>query len=133
MEKVNLADKFSRFSDYWNPKIVGELNGQEVKLVKLKGEFVWHHHENEDEMFFVIKGQLLMRLRDRDIVLNEGEFFIVPKGIEHQPIAQEEVYVMLFEPKTTLNTGNIQSDRTVKALQHIGGLDSLTQTGNCTC
>ncbi|NJM87822.1 MAG: cupin domain-containing protein [Hydrococcus sp. RU_2_2] len=119
MEKVNLADKFSRFSDYWNPKIVGELNGQEVKLVKLKGEFVWHHHENEDEMFFVIKGQLLMRLRDRDIVLNEGEFFIVPKGIEHQPIAQEEVYVMLFEPKTTLNTGNIQSDRTVKALQHI--------------
>jgi mannose-6-phosphate isomerase-like protein (cupin superfamily) len=119
MEKVNLADKFSRFSDYWNPKIVGELNEQYIKLVKLKGEFVWHHHDNEDEMFFVVKGQLLIRLRDREIILNEGEFFIIPKGIEHQPVAEEEVRVILFEPKSTLNTGNIQSDRTVENLQHI--------------
>ncbi|MDQ6662469.1 MAG: cupin domain-containing protein [Chloroflexota bacterium] len=119
MEKVNLADKFGLFSDYWSPKIAGELNDSYVKLVKLKGEFVWHHHEIEDELFLVVKGTLLIKLRDHDIWLHEGEFVIIPKGVEHLPIAEEEVHVLLLEPKTTLNTGNVQNERTVAGNERI--------------
>jgi mannose-6-phosphate isomerase-like protein (cupin superfamily) len=118
-DKVNLSEKFSRFSDHWSPKIVGELNDSYVKLVKVKGEFVWHHHENEDEMFFVVKGRLRIRLRDRDVEINPGEFFIVPKGVEHLPIAEEETHILLLEPKSTLNTGNVRSERTVDKLQRM--------------
>ena len=114
MNKVNLADKLSGITDYWSPRIAGELNGQQVKLVKLKGEFVWHHHDNEDELFYVLKGRLLMRLRDGDMTINEGEFLIVPRGVEHQPVAEEEVHVLLFEPAGTLNTGNVRDERTVE-------------------
>src|SRR5690348_6938198 len=119
MEKVNLTEKFSKFSDYWSPKIAGELNDSYIKLVKLKGEFVWHHHEQEDELFLVVKGKLLIKLRDRDIWLEEGEFVIIPRGVEHLPIAQEEVHVLLLEPKSTLNTGNIENERTVADLDRI--------------
>ncbi len=119
MDKVNLADKFSLFQEYWSPKIVGELNDSHVKLAKLKGEFVWHQHENEDELFLVVKGRLLIKLRDRDIWLNEGEFTIIPKGVEHLPIADEEAHVLLLEPKSTLNTGNVQNERTVADLKQI--------------
>jgi mannose-6-phosphate isomerase-like protein (cupin superfamily) len=119
IEKVSLIDKLSLFSDHWSPKIVGELNDSHVKLVKLKGEFVWHHHETEDELFLVIKGSLLIRLRDRDIKLEEGELVIIPRGVEHLPIASEEAHVLLLEPKTTLNTGNVSSERTVAELQRI--------------
>jgi len=119
MEKVNLTNKFSLFSDYWSPKIAGELNDSYVKLVKLKGEFVWHHHEQEDELFLVVKGRLLIKLRDRDILLEEGEFVIIPRGVEHLPIADEEVHVILLEPKSTLNTGNTQNEKTVADLEHI--------------
>lgn len=114
MEKVNLLEKFNLFSEHWQPKVIAELNGQAVKLAKIKGEFIWHHHENEDELFFVVKGTLTMKLRDRDVVLNEGEMFVVPRGVEHKPVAEEEVWLMLFEPLQTLNTGNIQNERTVK-------------------
>jgi len=113
MEKVNLAEKFGRFDDYWSPKIVGQLNGQLVKLAKLKGEFVWHHHEAEDELFLVVQGQLTIKLRDQDVVLRAGEFLIVPRGVEHKPVAEDEVQVLLFEPQGTLNTGNVRSGRTV--------------------
>lgn len=113
MEKVNVAQKFGLFHEFWSPKIVGELNGAYVKLVKLKGEFVWHHHEGEDELFLVIKGKLLIRLRDRDIRLEEGEFVIIPRGVEHCPVAEEEVHVVLLEPKSTVNTGNVRNERTV--------------------
>ncbi len=119
MDKVNLAEKFSLFADHWSPKIVGELNDSYVKVVKLKGEFVWHHHEKEDELFLVVKGQLLIRLRDRDLWLQEGEFVIIPKGVEHLPVAEEEAHVLLLEPKTTLNTGNLRSERTLANLQRI--------------
>lgn len=119
MEKVNLTDKFSRFSEHWSPKIVGELNGQQVKLAKLLGEFDWHHHENEDELFLVVKGRLTLRLRDQDIHLEAGELFIVPRGVEHQPIADEEAHVLLFEPASTLNTGNLQNERTRAELDHL--------------
>jgi len=119
MEKVNLAEKFSLFQEYWSPKIVGELNDSHVKLVKLKGEFVWHHHDNEDELFLVVKGRLLIKLRDRDIWLDEGEFTIISKGVEHLPVADEEVHVLLLEPKSTLNTGNVQNERTVANLKQI--------------
>ena len=119
MDKVNLAQKFSMFADYWNPKIVGELNDSHVKLVKLKGEFVWHHHEAEDELFLVVKGSLQIKLRDQDIFLEEGEFVIIPRGVEHLPIAQDEVHVLLLEPKTTLNTGNVGNERTVLDLERI--------------
>lgn len=114
MEKVNLAEKLSLFSDHFNPRIAGELNGQQVKLVKFKGEFVWHHHENEDELFYVIKGSFDMHLRDKVITVNEGEFLIMPRGIEHKPVAKEEVEIMLFEPATTLNTGNITDSELTK-------------------
>jgi mannose-6-phosphate isomerase-like protein (cupin superfamily) len=112
MEKVNIAEKFTLFSDHWQPKIAGELNDSQVKLVKIKGEFVWHHHEHEDELFLVVKGRLLLRFRDRDVWLDAGEFLIVPKGVEHLPIAEEEVHLILLEPKTTVNTGNVQNERT---------------------
>ncbi len=119
MDKVNLAEKFSLFTDHWSPKIVGELNDSYVKVVKLKGEFVWHHHEKEDELFLVVKGKLLIRLRDRDLWLQEGEFVIIPKGVEHLPVAEEEAHVLLLEPKTTLNTGNVRNERTLANLQRI--------------
>lgn len=108
MQKVNLEEKLQLFSDHWNPRIVGELNGQHVKLAKLKGEFVWHHHEEEDELFLVLKGQFKMEFRDKTVDLHEGEFLIVPKGVEHRPVAEEEVSILLFEPAATLNTGNVK-------------------------
>ena len=119
MEKVNLAEKFSSFSDRWSPKIIGELNDFHVKAVKLKGEFIWHHHDDEDEMFLVVVGTLRMKFRDREAVIQEGEFIIVPHGVEHLPVADEEVHVVLFEPKSTLNTGNVTNERTVAQLQRI--------------
>ena len=119
MEKVNLAQKFSLFQQQWSPKIVGELNGQYVKLVKVKGEFVWHHHEAEDELFMVIRGTLDIQFRDQTVVLKEGEFLVIPRGVEHKPVAEQEVHMLLFEPKTTLNTGNEQNERTVENLQWI--------------
>lgn len=119
MQKVNLAEKFSLFDGHWEPKIAGELNNQYVKLVKLKGEFVWHHHEQEDEFFMVIKGYLTIKLKDKDIQLNEGEFCIIPRGVEHMPVAKEEVHVMMFEPKSTVNTGSSESGRTVSELEII--------------
>lgn len=117
--KVNLAEKFRLFQDYWSPKIVGELNDSHVKLVKVKGEFIWHHHENEDELFLVVKGALRIELRDRAIRLEEGEFVIIPRGLEHMPVAEEEAHLLLLEPKTTLNTGNVRSERTVAELERI--------------
>ena len=119
MDKVNIAEKLSLFTDYWNPRIAGELNGQHVKLVKFKGEFVWHQHDNEDEMFFVVKGTFNMELRDKIITLHENEFLIVPRGVEHRPVATEEVAVMLFEPGTTLNTGNTKGELTRENLEKI--------------
>ncbi len=119
MEKVNLAEKFSLFEAYWSPKFVGELNGQHVKMAKVKGEFVWHHHEAEDELFLVVKGRLVIKLRDRDVVLDAGEFFIVPRGVEHKPVAEEEVHLLLFEPASTLNTGNVKDERTVAELERL--------------
>lgn len=113
MEKINLTQAFQRFRDYWSPKIAGEINDSYVKLVKLKGEFIWHQHEREDELFLVVKGRLLIKLRDRDLWLSEGEFAVVPRGVEHLPIATDEVHVMLVEPKTTVNTGAHRTERTV--------------------
>lgn len=119
MQKVNLFQKLSLFTEHWSPKIVGELNGQHVKLVKFQGEFVWHHHEQEDELFYVVKGSFDMHLRDQIITINQGEFIIIPKGVEHKPVANEEVEVMLFEPATTLNTGNTENEKTVKVLDSL--------------
>lgn len=119
IKRVSLEEKFDLFSDRWSPKIVGEINDSYVKLVKLKGEFVWHHHEAEDELFLVVKGSLLIKLRDRDIRLEEGEFVIIPRGVEHLPIAEEEAHVLLLEPKTTLNTGEVHNERTVAVLDRI--------------
>ena len=119
MNKVNLREKLASFSEHWQPRIVGELNGQHVKLVKFSGPFVWHHHENEDELFLVVQGRFRMELRDRTIDLEEGDFLIVPRGVEHRPVADEEVHVLLFEPATTLNTGNVENERTVRKLQRI--------------
>jgi mannose-6-phosphate isomerase-like protein (cupin superfamily) len=112
MHKVNLLEKFSLVTDHWTPKIVGELNGQHVKIVKFQGPFTWHHHEHEDELFYVVKGSFTMELRDKNIELAEGDMLVVPKGVEHRPNAAEEVWVMLFEPAGTLNTGNIQNEFT---------------------
>ncbi|MEJ2707168.1 MAG: cupin domain-containing protein [Anaerolineales bacterium] len=112
MEKVNLAQKFNLFQEHWQPKIVGDLNDSYIKLAKLKGEFIWHYHEDEDELFLVVKGQLVIKLRTGDITLDEGEFVIIPRGVEHMPVAQEEVQILLIEPKTTLNTGNVENERT---------------------
>ncbi len=119
MEKVNMAEKFGLFADYWRPKIAGELNDSYIKLVKLKGEFVWHKHNDEDELFFVVKGMLLIHLRDRVFSLQAGEFLIVPRGVEHMPVAEDEVWVMLIEPKSTLNTGDVNNERTVDRLDRI--------------
>jgi mannose-6-phosphate isomerase-like protein (cupin superfamily) len=119
MDKVNLAEKLARVSDYWSPKIVGELNGQQVKLVKFKGPFIWHHHDVEDELFYVVKGRFRMEYQDRSVEVAEGEFLIVPHGVEHRPVADQEVEVMLFEPATTLNTGNVRNERTRERLDRI--------------
>jgi mannose-6-phosphate isomerase-like protein (cupin superfamily) len=119
METINLENKFSLFSDYWNPHVVGELNDSHIKVVKLKGEFIWHHHDEEDELFLVVKGTLRMKFRDREAVVREGEFLIVPRGVEHCPVADEEVHLVLMEPKSTLNTGNISNERTVTQLERI--------------
>jgi mannose-6-phosphate isomerase-like protein (cupin superfamily) len=119
MEKVNLFEKFGLFNEYWTPKIAGELNGQQVKLAKLKGEFVWHKHDEEDELFFVVKGILRMEFRDKTVSIDEGEFLIVPKGTEHRPVAEEEVWVMLFEPASTLNTRDAESKLTQFQLDRI--------------
>jgi len=119
LNKVNLSEKFSLINNYWDPKIVGELNNQYVKIAKLKGEFVWHHHEKEDELFMVIKGHLTIKLRDSNIELNEGEFYIIPRGVEHMPVAEDEVHVLMFEPQTTVNTGNADSDKTISNLEKI--------------
>ena len=119
MEKINLLQKFSLFNEHWSPRIVGELNNQQVKLVKFQGEFVWHKHDEEDELFFVAKGNFMMELRDKTIELNEGEFFIVPRGVEHRPVAEKEVWVMLFEPASTLNTVNVIDQKTKLELEKI--------------
>jgi mannose-6-phosphate isomerase-like protein (cupin superfamily) len=119
MQPVNLAEKFAKFQDYWNPRVLGELNDCQVKAVKLKGEFLWHHHDNEDELFLVVKGTLRMRFRDREATVHEGEFIIVPRGVEHLPVADEEVHIILLEPNSTLNTGNITNERTVRQLERL--------------
>ncbi|MFT5701391.1 MAG: mannose-6-phosphate isomerase-like protein (cupin superfamily) [Desulforhopalus sp.] len=119
MKVVDIKEKLSLFNEHWSPKIIGELNGQYVKLAKLKGQFVWHQHENEDELFMVMKGKLIIRLKDQDINLTQGQFFIIPRGTEHLPIAEEECHVMLFEPKSVLNTGNTKSEMTVEKLEKI--------------
>ncbi|MBZ5545132.1 MAG: cupin domain-containing protein [Acidobacteriia bacterium] len=119
VEKVNLAEKLELLHEYWSPKIVGELNDSHVKLVKFKGEFVWHFHEREDELFLVLRGRLLMKFRDREVRIKEGEFIIVPRGVEHLPVAEEEVHVVLLEPKTTLNTGNVENERTIHQLERL--------------
>ena len=119
MDKINLNQKFSLFHEHWNPKIVGELNDSYIKLAKLKGEFDWHHHDNEDELFFVVKGQLTIKFRDKDVILDEGEMVVIPKGLDHLPVATEEVQVMLIEPKGTLNTGNVVTEKTQQVLERI--------------
>lgn len=115
IEPVDIGEKFELFTEYWRPKIVGELNGNYVKVVKFKDEFVWHKHENEDELFWVIKGTLVIKLREQDITLRPGQFVIIPKGVEHLPVVDEEVHVVLLEPKTTVNTGDVENERTVEA------------------
>lgn len=119
MEKINIEQKLSLFNEYWSPKIIGEVNDSYVKLAKLKGNFIWHTHENEDEMFYVLKGTLTIKFREKDIQINEGECIVIPKGVEHMPFAEEEVHVMFVESKTTLNTGNVINERTVKKLNKI--------------
>ena len=115
VEVIDVAQKFGMFSEYWHPRIAGELNDSYVKLAKLKGEFVWHLHENEDELFWVVKGTLVIKLRDMDITVHPGQFVIIPRGVEHMPVAADEVHVVLLEPKTTVNTGNAANERTVEA------------------
>ncbi len=117
MDKINLLEKFASFTEHWQPRIVGELNGQHVKVVRLLGEFVWHHHDHEDELFLVLSGVLDLEFRDRVVTLSEGELCIVPRGVEHRPVAREEVKVLLFEPASTLNTGNVRNERTYVATQ----------------
>ena len=119
MNTVNLAQKLASFAEHWSPKIVGELNGQPVKVVKFLGPFVWHHHEQEDELFYVVKGRFRMEFRDRTVDVAAGEFLIVPHGVEHRPVADEEVEVMLFEPASTLNTGNVHNERTIERLERL--------------
>jgi mannose-6-phosphate isomerase-like protein (cupin superfamily) len=119
MEKVNLAEKLALFDDHWSPRVVGELNGQHVKLVKFRGEFVWHRHDHEDELLLVVKGRFRMELRDREIWLVEGEFLVVARGVEHRPVADEEVHVLLFEPAGTLNPGDVLDERTVREPERI--------------
>jgi mannose-6-phosphate isomerase-like protein (cupin superfamily) len=119
LEKVNLSDKFSIFDEHWSPKIAGEVNDSYVKLVKFQGDFVWHKHDEEDEMFLVVKGSITIRLRDGDVRLEEGEFVIIPRGVEHMPVAEEEAHVILFEPKTVLNTGDVRNERTRELLGRV--------------
>jgi mannose-6-phosphate isomerase-like protein (cupin superfamily) len=119
METINLKEKLSSFSDYWNQRVIGEFNDCAVKVVKIKGEFIWHHHDVEDELFLVIKGTLRMKFRDHEAIVREGEFVIVPRGVEHCPAGDEEVHIVLIEPKSTLNTGNIVNERTVAQLERI--------------
>jgi mannose-6-phosphate isomerase-like protein (cupin superfamily) len=119
VKKVSIGEKFALFDERWKPKIVGELNGQHVKLVKLLGEFVWHHHDDEDELFLVVKGRFRMEFRDTNVWIEEGEFIVVPRGVEHRPVAEKEAHVLLFEPASTLNTGNVQNERTVAELDRI--------------
>jgi len=124
MNKVNIAEKFQYIHEYWKPYIAAELNGQSVKLDKLKGEFIWHHHEHEDEMFLVVKGRFRMEYRDKDfrdrhIWIEEGEFIVVPRGVEHRPVAEEEAWIMLFEPASTLNTGNVENEMTLRELERV--------------
>ncbi len=119
MNKINISEKLSTFSDYWNPRVVGDLNGQQVKLAKFKGTFVWHKHDLEDELFYVLKGQFNMEFRDKTVTLHENEFLIVPRGVEHRPVAETEVSVMLFEPANTLNTGNTVNEFTRTQLENI--------------
>jgi mannose-6-phosphate isomerase-like protein (cupin superfamily) len=114
MDKVNIAEKLARFDEHWSPRIVGQVNDFHVKLAKLEGEFVWHHHAEQDELFLVVSGSLVIKFRDREVRLEEGEFLIVPRGVEHKPVAEREVHVLLFEPAGTLNTGNVRSERTVE-------------------
>lgn len=118
-EVVNLSEKLSRIQDYWDPKVVGELNGQEVKLARVRGEFIWHQHENEDELFLVLKGVLRLEFRDGAVTLGPGEMHIVPRGVEHRPVAEEEVHLLMFEPASTLNTGNVRNERTVERPERI--------------
>lgn len=119
MRKINIKESLDSFTDMWSPKIVGEVNDAYVKLVKLRGEFVWHHHDAEDEMFLVVKGRLRMKLRGEEMTVEEGEFIIIPRGVEHMPVADEEAHVLLFEPRSTLNTGNVQNERTVANLERL--------------
>jgi mannose-6-phosphate isomerase-like protein (cupin superfamily) len=119
MEKINLREKLGCFNEHWSPKIVGELNGQQVKLAKFQGAFDWHHHDNEDELFLVVKGRFRMEFPDRHVWVEEGELLIVPRGVEHRPVAEEEAHVLLFEPATTLNTGNLRNERTIANLDRI--------------
>lgn len=119
MEKINIEEKLNLFNEYWSPRIIGEVNESYVKLAKFKGDFIWHTHENEDEMFYVLKGILTIKFRDKDVQLHAGECIVIPKGIEHMPVAEEEAHVMLIESKTTLNTGNLVNERTVENLEKI--------------
>ena len=120
IQKVNIEEKFGLFSDYWSPRIAGDLNDSHIKLVKVKGEFTWHHHETEDELFLVVKGRLVIQLRDRDIVLDEGEFAVIPKGVEHRPVAEQEAHILLLEPKSlTRNTGNVENELTAARQERI--------------
>ena len=119
MQTVNLREKFEKFQDYCHPRVIGDVNDCQVKAVKLKGEFVWHHHDNEDELFLVVHGTLRMKFRDQEAVVREGEFVIVPRGVEHCPVADEEVHIVLIEPRTTLNTGNLRNEKTVTQLARI--------------
>lgn len=120
IEKVNIARKLTLFNDYWSPKIVGEINNFQVKVVKVQGEFDWHHHDEEDEMFLIVKGSLLMQFQDQDdVMVNEGEFIIIPHGVEHRPVAAEECHLILIEPHGTLNTGNVETDHTIKELDRL--------------
>lgn len=121
LKSTDLDAAFGSFTEHWSPRIVAELNGQHVKLVKFKGEFVWHHHEHEDEMFLVHRGRFTMEFRDRRVEVQEGQFVVVPRGVEHRPVAAEEVQVILFEPATTLNTGNVRNERTVRELKRVDG------------
>ena len=119
MHKVNLSQKFVQIEEFWSPRIVGELNGQVVKIARIEGEFIWHKHEEQDEFFLVVKGEMVIRLRDRDVNLKEGEFFVVPRGVEHKPIAEEEAHILMFEPAGTLNTGDVRDERTIDEVERI--------------
>ncbi len=119
ISKVNVHEQFERITDYWHPCVAASLNGQHVRIAKLKGEFVWHRHDDADEMFYVIRGRLVIRFRNQEIVLNEGELCVVPRGVEHLPVAEEEVHVLLFEPAETLNTGNVRNERTIDELDAV--------------